>query len=64
MLLDQARCLQRVFQEAIRHRDAVLPAGDLMKVPDIEALIPLAIQPQEALHLRRRHRDIEALFRD
>jgi hypothetical protein len=55
MLLDQAGRLQRLFQEATRHRDAVLPARDLMKVADIEAVIPLAIELEQPRDLRRRH---------
>jgi len=43
MLLDEAGRLPRLFQEAIRHRDAMLPARDLMNATDIEAEIPLAI---------------------
>src|SRR5450759_189463 len=55
MLLDQAGRLQRLFQKAIRHRDAVLSADNLMKVPDTEAGVPLAIEPQQSLDLGRRH---------
>jgi hypothetical protein len=55
MLFDQAGGLQRLFQEAIRHRHPVLPPGNLVEVADIEAAIPLAIEPQQPLHLGRRH---------
>ena len=54
-LLDQAGGLQRLFQEAIRHGDTVLPAGNLMKVPDIEPAIALPIELQQP-RARGRHR--------
>ena len=55
MLLHQPGRLQRLFQKAIRNRDAVVPPRNLMKVAHIEALIPLPIQPEQPLDLRRRH---------
>ena len=45
MLFHQTGRLQGLFEKAVRHRDAVLAAGNLMKMPDIEALVALSIQP-------------------
>ena len=54
----RARCfftkpgrLQRLLQKAVRHRHAMLAPRDLMKVPHIEPVIPLPIEPQEPLDL-------------
>src|SRR5262245_23189755 len=53
MFLYQPRGLERVFQEAVRHRRAVLASRNLMKVPDVEPSILLAIQAQQPLDFRR-----------
>src|SRR5688572_18940477 len=55
MLLDQTRRLQRLFQKAIRHRDPMLSASNLMEVSAIETGVPLAIEPEQALDHRSRH---------
>jgi hypothetical protein len=54
VFLDEAGCLQCVLQKAVRHGDAVLPPRDLVKVPDIESPILLAIELQQSLDFRRR----------
>ena len=51
MFLHQSRGLQGLLRKAIRHGHAVLAPGDLVKVPDIEARIPLAIKSQDQLEL-------------
>jgi hypothetical protein len=55
VFLDQARGLERLLQKAIGHRDPVLPPRNFVKMPDIEATIPRAIELQQARHLWRRH---------
>ena len=49
-LFDQPRGLQRLFHIAVRQADAVLPAGDLMEMPHIEAAVPLAIELHDLLN--------------
>ena len=55
MLLDQAGRLQRVLHEAVRDRHRVLPPRNLKKVPHVKPRIPLSIEPEHQLDLRRGH---------
>ena len=54
MFGDQARGLERLFHEGVAEAHAVLPAGELMKVADVEALIAIPVQGEQVLDLRER----------
>ena len=43
--------LQECFDKGVGQRDGVLPSGHLIEVAPIEAGVPLAVQPQDALDL-------------
>src|SRR3989475_9419898 len=51
---DQARGLERCLHEGVAEAHAVLPAGQLMKVADIEALIAIAGEGGQGLDLGKR----------
>jgi hypothetical protein len=46
---DQAGVLQRKLDEAVGQGDAMLAAREAMKVADVSARIPLAVQAQHPL---------------
>jgi len=54
MFGDQARGLERLFHEGVAEAHAVLPAGELMKVADVEALIAIPVKGEQVLDLRER----------
>src|SRR5262245_59212814 len=51
MLADQAGGLQGLLDEGIAERHAVLAAGELVEVADVEALVAVAVEREQALHL-------------
>jgi len=59
---DQVRSLQGLLHERVGHRHPVLAARDLIEVPHVEARVAItravavAIERQQPLHLRHRHR--------
>src|SRR5262245_12018004 len=55
---DEPRGLQREFDEGVRKGHAVIPSGQLVKVPHIEPGVRLAIEVQDALHLGARGREM------
>src|SRR5262249_62045389 len=50
----QPRRLQSFLHEGVAEAHAVLPPGELVKVADVEPLVTLAIEPQDAVHLGHR----------
>ena len=48
---DEPRALQRLVDEGIAEAHLVVPPGELVKVPDVEAGIALAVERQDPLHL-------------
>src|SRR3989449_5698984 len=54
MFGDQARGLERLFHEGVAEAHAVLPAGELMKVADVEAPIAIPGKGEQVLGLRER----------
>src|SRR5262252_2125233 len=54
----EPRGLQREFDEGVRKGHAVIPSGQLVKVPHIEPGVRLAIEVQDALHLGARGREM------
>jgi hypothetical protein len=63
MLGHQAGGLQRLFHEGVAEAHAVVAPGELMKVADVEALVPVAVEGQQALHLADRARLGEGVCR-
>jgi hypothetical protein len=46
--------LERPFHERVAEAHAVLPPRELMEVPDVDALVAVAIQGEHTLDLRHR----------
>jgi hypothetical protein len=54
-LAHQPGALERGPHEGVGERHPVIPAGQLVEVSHIEALVPLAIEPEDPLELDQRH---------